>query len=38
MDRQRFNHEFKLEAERLPEQDKSAAALAREFGIPRHWL
>ena len=35
MDRQR-NREFKLEAERLIEQDKFGAAAALEFDIPRH--
>ena len=39
MKRQRFTREFKLEAVRLLEQgDKSAAALARELGIPRNRL
>ncbi len=39
MKRQRFSREFKLEAVRLLEQgDKSAAALARELGIPRSKL
>lgn len=39
MKRQRFTRELKLEAVRLLERgEKSAAALARELGVPRNRL